>query len=52
MNQLAKLIVDMTVGEAPPDPTLTKGQAAGRLSGIKEGATREKKSTLVRRKKV
>ena len=50
MNQLAKLIVDMTVGEAPPDIEPTDNQAET-PSGKKKVA-KPKKSTTIRRKKI
>ena len=42
-NQLAKLIVDMATGEAPPDPKPEKDPAAvalGRKGGLKGGKAR------------
>lgn len=50
MNQLAKLIVDMTVGEARPDLEPTDKQADTTIG--KKKATKRKKSTIIRRKKV
>ena len=52
MNQLAKLIVDMTIGEAPPDIKLTKKQTAGRKGGIKGGTARKKALTSERRTEI
>ncbi len=46
-NQLAKLIVDMATGEAPPDLKVVEGKnpaavALGRLGGLKGGIARKK----------
>ena len=49
-NQLAKLVVDMAVGDAPPDLEPTDKQADTH-SGSKKAA-KPKKSTTIRRKKV
>lgn len=50
MNQLAKAIVDISIGEAPPDdaPPVDDGKnpaavALGRLGGLKGGKARAKK---------
>jgi hypothetical protein len=40
INQLAKLIVDIAVGDAPQDATPTKKQVSGSKGGIKGGRTR------------
>ena len=51
-NQLAKLIVDIATGEAPPDPNLTKRQVAGSKSGEKGGKARAGALTPAKRKKI
>jgi hypothetical protein len=55
LNQLAKLIVDMASGEAPPDSTAEDGKnpaavALGRLGGMKGGRARAE--SLSKRKRV
>ncbi len=43
VNQLAKMIVDISTGDAPPDPESTKNPAAvalGRLGGAVGGKAR------------
>ena len=53
MNQLAKLIVDMSTGDAPPDAPSEKNPAAvalGRLGGLKGGKARADSLTAKRRK--
>jgi hypothetical protein len=57
MNQLAKAIVDLSVGEAPPevDPDEGKNPAAvalGRLGGAKGGKARAAKLSAARRKEI
>ena len=57
MNQLAKAIVDLSVGEAPPevDPDEGKNPAAvalGRLGGAKGGNARAAKLSAARRKAI
>ena len=57
MNQLAKAIVDISVGEAPPDhdPDQDKNPAAvalGRLGGKKGGPARAKKLTKEQRAEI
>lgn len=57
MNQLAKAIVDLSVGEAPPevDPDEGKNPAAvalGRLGGAKGGKARAAKLSAARRKAI
>jgi hypothetical protein len=57
MNQLAKAIVDISVGEAPPevDPDEGKNPAAvalGRLGGAKGGKARAAKLSAARRKSI
>ncbi len=57
MNQLAKAIVDISVGEAPPevDPDEGKNPAAvalGRLGGAKGGKARAAKLSAARRKAI
>ena len=54
-NQLAKLIVDMATGEAPPDTKAEDGRnpaavALGRLGGMKGGKARA--ASLSKRKRV
>ncbi len=56
-NQLAKLIVDMATGEAPPDTVTDEGKnpaavALGRLGGQKGGAARAKALSAAERKKI
>lgn len=53
-NQLAKLLVDMATGEAPPD-TLIEGKnpaavALGRQGGLKGGKARASKLSAARRR--
>ena len=57
MNQLAKAIVDISVGEAPPevDPDEGKNPAAvalGKLGGAKGGKARAAKLTKKRRSEI
>jgi len=57
MNQLAKAIVDLSVGEAPPevDPDEGKNPAAvalGRLGGAKGGKARAANLSAARRKAI
>ncbi len=57
MNQLAKAIVDISVGEAPPevDPDEGKNPAAvalGRLGGAKGGKARAASLSAARRKAI
>jgi hypothetical protein len=43
MAQLAKMVVDIATGEAPPEPASTRNPAAvalGRLGGLKGGKAR------------
>jgi hypothetical protein len=54
MNQLAKAIVDISVGEAPPDHDPNDGKnpaavALGRLGGLKGGKARAKKLSAAKR---
>lgn len=52
VNQLAKLIVDISTGDAPPDPDAGKDPAAvalGRKGGLKGGPARAKKLTKKQR---
>lgn len=54
-NQLAKLIVDMTIGDAPPDPKPNKDPAAvalGRKGGLKGGKARADAMTPERRAEI
>ena len=56
-NQLAKLIVDMATGEAPPDTLTGDGKnpaavALGRLGGQKGGKARAEKLSAKRRKDI
>lgn len=55
VNQLAKLIVDMTTGNAPPDPEPTKNAAAvalGKLGGAKGGPARAAALSPAKRKAI
>ena len=57
MNQLAKAIVDITVGEAPPDVDPDEGKnpaavALGRLGGAKGGKARAASLSAARRKAI
>ena len=57
MNQLAKAVVDLSVGEAPPevDPDEGKNPAAvalGRLGGAKGGKARAANLSAARRKAI
>lgn len=55
LNQLAKLIVDMSTGDALPDAKPVKNEAAvtlGRLGGLKGGKARADNMTPERRKEV
>jgi hypothetical protein len=55
VNQLAKLIVDMSTGNVPPDPESAKNPAAvalGRLGGIKGGTARAKALSPAKRKAI
>ncbi len=56
-NQLAKLIVDIATGNAPPDEAADSGKnpaavALGRLGGAKGGKARAKKLSAKRRKEI
>jgi hypothetical protein len=56
-NQLAKLIVDMATGEAPPDSISENGKnpaavALGRLGGLKGGKARAEKLSPTKRKRI
>jgi hypothetical protein len=55
INQLAKLLVDMATGEAPPDTKTDDGKnpaavALGRLGGLKGGKARA--ASLSKKKRV
>ena len=56
VNQLAKMIVDISTGNAPPElPAPEKNPAAvalGRLGGVKGGKARAEKLTAARRKAI
>jgi hypothetical protein len=55
VNQLAKMIVDMATGNAPPDPEPTKNPAAvalGKLGGAKGGPARAKALSPARKKAI
>lgn len=55
VNQLAKLIVDMSTGDAPPDPEPTKNAAAvamGKLGGAKGGPARAAALSPAKRKAI
>ena len=54
LNQLAKLIVDMATGDAPPETKADDGKnpaavALGRLGGLKGGKARAAKLTAKQR---
>lgn len=52
-NQLAKFIVDLATGNAPPPPDEGKDEAAvrrGRLGGLKGGRARAERMTPAERK--
>jgi hypothetical protein len=56
-NQLAKLIVDMATGEAPPETKTEDGKnpaavALGRLGGLKGGKARAEKLSATKRKSI
>jgi hypothetical protein len=56
-NQLAKLIVDMATGEAPPDTVTDDGKnpaavALGRLGGQRGGKARAEKLTAKKRQEI
>ena len=57
MNQLAKAILDISVGAVPPDPDPDEGKnpaavALGRLGGAKGGKARAAKLSAARRKAI
>jgi hypothetical protein len=55
VNQLAKLIVDMSTGNAPPDPEPVKNLAAvalGKLGGAKGGPARAAALSPAKRKAI
>lgn len=58
MNQLAKAIVDISIGEAPPDDApVDDGKnpsavALGRLGGLKGGKARAAKLSAAKRKAI
>jgi hypothetical protein len=55
VNQLAKLIVDISTGNAPPEPPDTRNPAAvalGKLGGAKGGKARAKALTKKQRKEI
>jgi hypothetical protein len=54
-NQLAKMVVDMATGNAPPEPASTKNPAAvalGKLGGSKGGKARAAKLTAKQRSEI
>ncbi len=54
-NQLAKMIVDLATGNAPPEPPDTRNPAAvalGKLGGAKGGKARAKALTTKQRKDI
>jgi hypothetical protein len=54
-NQLAKMVVDMATGNAPPEPEDTRNPAAvalGKLGGAKGGKARAAKLSAKRRKEI
>jgi hypothetical protein len=57
VNQLAKAIVDLSVGEVQPDPDPDQGKdpaaiVRGRLGGAKGGNARARKLTMARRSEI
>lgn len=55
VNQLAKFIVDMSTGNAPPEPPDTRNPAAvalGKLGGAKGGKARAAKLSAAKRKAI
>lgn len=55
VNQLAKMIVDISTGNAPAEPESNKNPAAvalGKLGGAKGGPARAKKLSAKRRKEI
>jgi hypothetical protein len=55
VNQLAKMIVDMSTGNAPPDPDAQKNPAAvalGKLGGAKGGPARAAALSPAKRKAI
>ncbi len=54
-NQLAKMVVDLATGNAPPEPASTKNPAAvalGKLGGAKGGKARAKSLTAKQRSEI
>lgn len=51
-SQLAKLIVDISTGDAEPDAPITPKQLAGSKGGIKGGLARAAALTPEQRKKI
>ena len=51
-NQLAKYIVDLATGEAPPDSEPTERQVASRAGGLKGGEARAAKLTPEKRSEI
>ncbi len=54
-NQLAKMIVDLATGNAPPEPVSTKNPAAvalGKLGGAKGGKARAAALSPAKRKAI
>jgi hypothetical protein len=51
-SQLAKLIVDISVGEVPGDLAPTKVQVRGRLGGLKGGKVRAQMLSVEERRKI
>jgi hypothetical protein len=55
VNQLAKMIVDIATGNAPPEPPDTRNPAAvalGKLGGAKGGKARAKALTAKQRSEI
>ena len=52
VNQLAKLIVAISTGEAPPDTALSKKQIAGRTGGMAGGEARAKSLSSEQRSQI
>ena len=54
-NQLAKMVVDIATGNAPPEPPDTRNPAAvalGKLGGAKGGKARAAKLSAEKRKEI
>lgn len=51
-NQLAKRIVDISTGEAPPDPEESVRVRSGRAGGVKGGVARANKLSAAQRSEI